>query len=433
MTIPGARSVKDAVELVRPVDTLGVPLGPGQPAAFLHGLATRDDFTDLTIFGALLVDLFAVFTKPGVKYLSGFFGPAERLLVESGANVEFVPSDFRRFGPIAQRLNPRIVATLATPPDTDGWMSLSLHAGATIGELERAAADPKRLLIVECNAHAPRTFGIGPDHLHRVHLDQVDMLVESDLPIVEIPDDVPSPIDVRIAEHVRRYVVDGCTLQTGIGGIPSTIAAMLADDDGGDYGVHSEMFTTGLMRLHQAGKVTNTDKGQFSGMSITTFALGSRALYDFLDGNDEVRFLPVDIVNAPQIAARNRRMVTINGAIAIDLWGQAVADTIGAKQFSGIGGHEDFVSVAGFELEDRSLLCLPSTSTVDGQVVSRISAQLAAGSVITTPRHQLDVVATEFGIASLRGRTVRERATALAKIAHPDFRESLLAQAHALR
>ncbi len=430
MTTPNVHTLAEAAAMVRPIDTLAVPLGPGQPAAFMHALGDRDDYEDVTVFGALLVDLFAFFTKPGVHYQSGFYGPAERFLLESGADVQFVPSDFRRFTPIVERLQPRVMATLAAPPDADGWMSLSLHAGATVSEIGRAASDPDRLLIVEINPQAPQTMGIGPEHLHRIHVDQADVLVESALPLIELADAEPSPTDLLIAQHVRPFIVDGSTLQTGIGGIPSTIAAMLATDDGGDYGVHSEMFTTGLMRLHKAGKVSNARKGQFEGMSITTFALGTAELYEFLGGGDEVRFLPVDIVNSPEVVAHNRRMVTINGALTIDLWGQAVADTIGSRQFSGIGGHEDFVSVAGLELEDRALLCLPSTAVVGGQRISRIAAELAAGAVVTTPRHQLDLVITEFGVASLRGRTVRQRALALAQVAHPDFRDEL--QAHAL-
>jgi acyl-CoA hydrolase len=427
-----AMTPSQAAELLRPTDTLGVPLGPGQPSAYLHALGERDDYEDVTVFGALLVDLYAFFTKPGVHYLSGFYGPAERFLLETGADIQFVPSDFRRFTPIAERLKPRVVATLASMPDAEGFCSLSLHAGATYHELLRAAADPERLLIVECNPAAPYTMGLPPEFPHRVHVDDIDVLVESDRPLFELPDADASDVDRRIAGFVRPYITDGATLQTGIGGIPSTIATMLAEDDGGDYGVHSEMFTNGLMRLHQAGKVSNLRKGQFEGMSITTFAAGTPELYEFLDHNPDVRFLPVEVVNSPEVVSRNRRMVTINGALTIDLWGQAVADTIGAKQFSGIGGHEDFVSVAGFELEDRSLLCMPSTATVSGQRISRIAAQLAAGAVVTTPRHQLDLVVTEYGVASLRGRPVRERAVALANVAHPDFRDLLLAHAETL-
>jgi len=426
-------TLEEAAAVVRPVDTIGVPLGPGQPSAFLHALGERDDYEDVTIFGALLIDLFAFFTKPGVHYLSGFYGPAERFLLETGADVQFVPSDFRRFTPIAERLRPRVVATLAAPPDDEGWLSLSLHAGATYHELLRAAADPERVLVVEINPHAPRTMGLLPDSPHRVHIDQVDVLVESDRPMFVLADADPTDIDRKIAGHVRPYITDGSTLQTGIGGIPSTIAAMLAEDDGGDYGIHSEMFTTGLMHLHKAGKISNARKGQYPGMSITTFAAGTEELYEFLDGSEDVRFLPVDIVNSPEVVSRNHKMVTINGALTIDLWGQAVADTIGNRQFSGIGGHEDFVSVAGLELEDRALLCLPSTAMVAGQRISRIAAQLAAGAVVTTPRHQLDLVVTEHGVASLRGRTVHARAVALANIAHPDYRDDLLAHADTLK
>src|SRR3954454_3993397 len=184
-------TLAEAAALVRPVDTLGVPLGPGQPSAFLHALGERDDYEDVTIFGALLVDLYAFFTKPGVHYLSGFYGPAERFLLETGADVQFVPSDFRRFTPIAERLKPRVVATLAAPPDDDGWMSLSLHAGATVRELSRAAEDPTRVLLVEIKPNAPRTMGLPPEHPHRLHVDQVDVLVESDRPIIELPEAEP--------------------------------------------------------------------------------------------------------------------------------------------------------------------------------------------------------------------------------------------------
>jgi acyl-CoA hydrolase len=208
---------------------------------------------------------------------------------------------------------------------------------------------------------------------------------------------------------------------------------LLAEGPGGDYGVHSEMFTTGLMHLHEAGKVTNRKGGEFDGFSATTFAAGTAELYDWLDRNDSVRFLPVDRVNAPEIIAAQRKMVTVNGALCLDLHGQVVADTIGAKQYSGIGGHEDFVSAPGLEIEDRSLVCLPSSATVGGTRVSRIVATLPEGWIITTPRHQLDVVVTEFGSADLRGLTVQERAHALADIAHPDFRDELREHGSAMR
>jgi acyl-CoA hydrolase len=422
-------SLDDAAALVQPTDTLSVPLGPGQPTGFLHAMGGREDWVDLRVFSALLVDLYEVFMKPGVHYASGFFGPAERFLRDAGADVQFVPADFRRFEPLLLNLKPRIMATVASPPDADGFLSLSVHAGASVGELHRAGADPDRLLIVEANPKFPRTFGLPPEHAHRLHLDEIDVLVESDRDPINLADAAPGEAEVAIAAIARSYVTEGCTLQTGIGSIPSAVATMLAEEGGGGYGVHSEMFTTGLMRLHQAGKVTNTSKGVYDGYSITTFAAGIPELYEWLDGNEDVRFLPVEYVNSPEIIARNHKMVMINGAVSIDLAGQVVADTVAGKQYSGIGGHEDFTMPSGLELEDRSLLCMPATVTKEGAVLSRLVAQHPAGTIVTTPRHQLDVVITEFGAAELRGKTVRERALALAAIAHPDHRDELGAAA----
>jgi len=417
-----------AASRIRPADRLAVPLGPGQPASFMHALGERDDWQDLQIFGALLVDVYPIFLKPGVHHLSGFFGPAERLLRDMGADIQFIPSDFRRFAPIVAGLAPRVMATLATPPDGNGYLSLSLHAGATVDELHRCGADTERLLIVEVNEQCPRTLGLPPKWPHRLHLDEIDILVESERPVFTMDDSDPTDVERRIAEWATTFVSDGCTLQTGIGGIPSQVVKLLAERDGGSYGIHSEMFTTGLMHLHRAGKVTNLRKGTFDGYSITTFSAGTAELYEWLDGNEDVRFLPVDVVNSPENISANHAMISINGALAVDLWGQAVADTIGGHQFSGIGGHEDFVAASGLELEDRSLLCLPSTAMIDGKLISRI-APLPEGSVVTTPRHQLDVVVTEYGVAELRGRTVRQRAEALTEIAHPDFRDGLRSHA----
>lgn len=418
-------SMETAVAAVRPRDRLAIPLGPGQPGAFLHALGERDDFEQLEVFGALLTDLYALFTKPGVRMLSGFYGPAERFLRDSGANIEFMPSDFRRFSPIVERFHPRVFAAAVTPPDEDGWMSLSLHSGAAWYEMQRIIADPERIIIAEASPRFPRTVGIEPEFPHRVHVDQVELVVESDREPYLLADEEPTSVEAAIAEHVQPFIRSGATLQTGIGGIPSMVVQLLANGDAGDFGVHSEMFTTGLMQLHRAGKVTNLRKGQYEGFSVTTFAAGTAELYEWLDGNDEVRFLPVDVVNSPETISRNENMVTINGALAVDLWGQVAADSLNGRQFSGIGGHEDFVSVSGLELGDRSVICLPSTATTAGTVVPRVLPALAEGMLVTTPRHQLDLVATEFGVAHLRGRTVRERAFALAAIAHPDYRDDL--------
>jgi len=426
--MPIELSAEQAAARLNPADTLGIPLGPGQPPALLRALGERDDWTDLRVYGALLAAGTDLFTRPGVRYFSGFFGPLERALIAEGARIEFVPSDFRRFGPLLRAQNPRVMTTVATPPDADGWCSLSLHSGGTVDEIHRAGADPDRLLIVEAAQKFPRTHGWG-EHRHAVHVDEIDILVHSDEAPLALPgaDTPPSDVDRAIAEHAVGYIPSGATLQTGIGSIPNQIATLLADGDKGEFGLHSEMFTDGCMRLHRAGKVTNTGKGQYHGTSVTTFAMGSGELYTWLDGNPDVAFLPVGIVNAPDVIAANNTMISINGALTVDAYGQVVADTIDGRQFSGIGGAEDFVAGAGLELSDRSLICLPSTVEKNGVLRSRIVARLDAGAVVTTPRHQVDIVITEYGAAELEGKTVRERAEALAAIAHPQFRDEILA------
>ena len=193
------------------------------------------------------------------------------------------------------------------------------------------------------------------------------------------------------------------------------------------------MFTTGLMRLHQAGKVTNAHKSMFDGVSVTTFALGTQELYDWLDGNGDVAFLPVDVVNDPSVIGRNHNLVSINGALTVDLYGQVVADNIDGRQISGVGGHEDFVAGAELHLDAHSLVCLRSTVDAGGGCCTHGSCRsFPTGSVVSTPRHHTGVVVTEYGAAELRGRTVRERARALAEIAHPDFRDELRAAAEQL-
>ncbi|OPE53296.1 4-hydroxybutyrate CoA-transferase, partial [Mycolicibacterium diernhoferi] len=212
--MPVELTAEQAAARLRSVDTLGIPLGPGQPPAFLRALGERDDWTDLRVYGALLAVLTELFNHKGVHYLSGFYGPLDRALRDSGADVEFLPADFRRFGPLLRRQAPRVVATVATPPDADGWCSLSLHAGGTIDELHRAGADPDRLLIVEASDAFPRTYGLGEDNRHALHVDEIDILVHSSEAPPALPggDAPPSEIDRAIAQNAVGYMPSGVTL-----------------------------------------------------------------------------------------------------------------------------------------------------------------------------------------------------------------------------
>jgi acyl-CoA hydrolase len=416
---------QEAAALFRPVDQIGFGLGPGIPDALLAALGGRDDWEDLQLGGALCLNLYDIFTKPGVSYRCGFFGPAERLHHSMGHRVDLVPGGFRQMGPIMARFAPRVMVAQAAPPDAGGTVNLSLHFGGTRDELLRAGRDPDRLLMVEVNPNLPRTKSLPPAYDNTIPLDTIDVLVESYGVPFALADAPATVADEAIAGHALAYVRDGSTLQTGIGAIPNIVAAELARGPLGGFGIHSEMFTSGLMKLHQAGKVTNEAKGVFDGVSVTTFALGVADLYRWLDGNEEVAFLPVDTVNDPTVISQNANLVSINGALSMDLYGQVMADSIDGRQISGVGGHEDFVAGAELHLDAHSLICLRSTAEREGEVVSRIAGLPPEGSVVSTPRHHTGVVITEYGAAELTGLTVRERAHALVDIAHPDFRKEL--------
>ncbi len=409
---------------------MGFGLGPANPDAFLRALGDRQDWEDLVLGGALLLGWYEVLSHPGVSYRCGFFGPAERLHLAAGHRVELVPGGFRQFAPILARFAPRVMAVQATPPE-DGRVNLSLHYGATREALLAAGRDPERLLVVEVNPHLPRTTSLAPFD-NTLPLELVDVLVPGDAPPYALEPVVPGDADRAIAAQALRFVTDGATLQTGIGAVPNMVAGTLATGSLGGFGIHSEMFTDGLMQLQRAGKVTNAAKGQFEGASVTTFALGSAELYRWLDGNTEVAFLPVEVVNDPTVIGANRSLVSINGALQVDLYGQVVADNIGGQQISGVGGHEDFVAAADLHVDSRSLVCLHSTVVVAGETRSTIVAALPRGAVVSTPRHHTNVVVTEHGAAELAGLTVRERAHALADIAHPEFRRGLRRAANRL-
>ncbi len=423
--MPMTCTPEEAAARIRPSDRIGFGLGPGNPDAFLTALGSRDDWEDLELGGALLLNYYSVFTKPGVSYRCGFFGPAERLLLAQGFQIQLVPGGFRQFAPILARFSPRVMVAQAAPGDLEGTVNLSLHLGATRNELIRAGRDPQRLLMVEVNPNLPKTKSLPPEFDNTISLEDIDIIIDHDGIPFELGEPPVDDADRAIAKHALEFISSGATLQTGIGAIPNVIASELAEGTLDEFGVHSEMFTNGLMRLHQAGKVSNRHKGIFEEVSVTTFALGTADLYRWIDGNDEVAFVDVAVVNDPTVIARNSNLVSINGALSVDLYGQVVADNIGGKQISGVGGHEDFVAGAELHLDARSLICLHSTALVGGELVSRIAGRLPEGAIISTPRHHTGVVLTEYGYADLAGKTVRERAHALVDIAHPDFRQQL--------
>jgi acyl-CoA hydrolase len=426
-----AMSVEQAAGLVESSDSIGFGIITGTPVAMMKALSRRTDWTDLRVSGGLVLGAYEVFMHPNVHYRAGFFGGAERQFAMMGADTQHVPSFFRHYGILIQHLNPRVMMAPASMPDAEGKVSLSLYNGAHFEELLRAGRDPDRLLIVECSPYFPRTHALA-GHENFLNLDDIDVVVYTDEHPTIFPNDPGTPEDFQMAEHAAKFIKDGSTLQTGIGAVPNLVAQALVRGEGGDYGVHSEMFTDGLYQLIAAGKVTNLSKSINRGVSVITFAAGTQAMYDFIDDNPSIGVAPVFYTNNPHVIAQNHRMVSINSALEVDLHGQIVADTIGARQYSGVGGHQDFVEGTSLSPEHTSLICLQSTAVVDGQLKSRIIGDMTPHSVVTSPRQLAGVIVTEFGAADLRGLTVKERAQALVQIAHPKFRDELTSAAQLL-
>ena len=419
-------SVSDAAALIAPHDTVLCGFVSGQPQGILEALGARTDLEDVELSTGLLAAPYALLQHPKIRVRSGFFGPIERMARAAGTRIDFIPGDFHGLERLALTSKPRVVLAVTTPPDADGWLSFGTHAGATYRPFIEAARDPARLAIAEVNPRMPRIDGLPEHGRNRVHLSEIDAWTTHEAPLLELPDLAASPEEVEIARHVTALIAPGSTLQFGIGAVPDEIATRLASGPLGDFGVHTEMVSDGVMRLHQAGKVTN-DKGLYDGASVATFAFGSGALYRWLDGNPDVRMLPVSATNDPALLRRLRAFVSVNACLAIDLFGQVVADYIGGRQYSGIGGAESFVMGAAEAPGGKSILCLKSTVTVGGTRRSTIVPTLPPGTLVTTPRHHVQWVVTEHGAVDLAGRSDLERARALAGIAHPDFRDELAA------
>jgi acyl-CoA hydrolase len=261
-----------------------------------------------------------------------------------------------------------------------------------------------------------------------VHVSQVVGWCEADYPLVEVPPVEPTAIDTSIAQLVAERIPDGATVQAGIGAIPNAILSFLKDHR--DLGVHTELLSDGFVDLLESGVVNGRRKTLLPGKAVTTFVLGTQRLYDFVDGNEGVELHPVDWVNAPRVIAEMDDFVSINATTEVDFFGQCASETVAGRYWSSSGGQADFARGAMYATRGQGFIVLPST-TRDGRI-SRIRSQLTAGSVVTTLKNTVDHVVTEYGVAKLRGRTLRQRVEGLIRIAHPRFRDELRADARAL-
>jgi len=299
-----------------------------------------------------------------------------------------------------------------TPPDEHGFCCLGVSV-----DVVKSAAESATTVIAEVNPQMPHTRG---DSL--ISIDQIDILTENDTPLPEVPSPPPDEIAEKIAKNISRFIEDGSTIQMGIGTIPAAITKFLKNKN--DLGVHSEMISDGVVDLWQEGVITNRKKSIHPGKIITTFCMGTKKLYDFVNDNPFVEFHPSEYVNNPYIISLNDRMVALNSALEVDLTGQVTAESLGHLFYSGIGGQADFMRGASKSKRGKPIIALPSTAK-NGSI-SRIVPHLSEAAGVVTSRGDVHYVVTEYGVASLHGRSIRERAIALINIAHPQFREKLL-------
>jgi acetyl-CoA hydrolase len=307
-----------------------------------------------------------------------------------------------------------------SPPDESGYCTFGIEAGLT-----KTSAESARIIIAEVNQQMPRTLG---DTL--IHIDDLDYIVEVNYPLAELPmkNDCGDEIVEKIAEYIAERIPDGATLQLGIGGIPEAVLKFLRHKK--DLGVHSELFSDGIMELVNLGIVTNNKKSIHKGKIVAGFIIGSHNLYRWVDNNPMIELLPTEYVNNPFIVAKNQNMVAINSAIEVDLTGQVCADSIGPKFYSGVGGQMDFIYGASLSEGGLPVIALPSSAVLSsGSTISKIVPMLKEGAGVVTSRNHVHYIATEFGMVNLYGKSIRQRAKALISIAHPDFRSELLLQA----
>ncbi len=405
---------------IRPGDRVFVGSACGEPQELVRALVdTAGGAEDTEVLNVLTMGV-APYTDP--KYSDRFranaffIGNSVRDAV-SQVRADYTPIFFSQIPEMFRsgRLPIDVALIMVSPPDQFGFCSLGVSVDMT-----RSAALSAKLLVAQVNRYMPRTLGNS-----FIHVRDIDYLVPHDEPLLTWPViDNPDETTRKVASNVASLVADGDTLQLGIGRLPDTVLAELTDRH--DLGIHTEMFSDGIIRLVGQGVITGKYKTLHQGKIVGSFAAGSQELFDFLDNNPMIEMHPSEYTNDPRIIAQHDRIVAINSAIEIDLTGQAVADSIGEQLYSGIGGHADFMRGAAMARGGKPVLALPSTAKTKDGMRSRIVPFIQLGAGVVTTRGDIHYVVTEHGVAYLHGKTMRERAMALISIAHPEFRAELL-------
>ena len=427
------RTAAEAVSVIRSGDWVDYGMTLCQPMSLDEALAKRkEELKDIKIRGTLAVaPRQVVETDPHrdtFTYCCWHFGGYERKLQERNL-CNFIPMVYRNKPSFYRNHLEVDVAMIMTPPmDKHGYFNFSLTNSAT-----RAILETARTVIVEVNDKLPVALG-GREEC--IHISEVDFVVEGDnRQILELPAAQPDEIDERAARLIVDEIVDGATIQLGIGGMPNAVGNLIAESDVRDLGMHTEMLVDAFLTMYEKGRLTNRRKQTDCGKGAWTFCLGSRRLYDWVDQNPFLASYPVDYTNDPAVIAQNDNFVSVNNCIEADLYGQVSSETSGIRQISGSGGQLDFVTGAYASRGGKSFMCFRSTYTDPrtGRLSSRVVPTLPTGGIVTTPRSQVPYFVTEWGKVNLAGSSTWERAEKIISIAHPDFRDELIRQAEAMK
>ena len=423
------RAAEDAVSVVKNGDWVDYTSSLGMPVLLDRALAKRrDELTDVKIRGNLIAGPIEVAecdeSQTHFVYHSWHCSAYERKLCDKGL-CYYIPTVFHNNAAYYEFfIKVNVVMVSVSPMDKHGYFNFSVNTGVA-GPISRKAD----IVIVEVNENMPKIHG-GYDEC--IHISEVDYIVEGEHePFKDEPPVIPREDHRKIAEHIIPYMVDGANLQLGIGSIPNAVGEIISQSDLKDLGMHTELCSDAYLELYRSGKLTNKKKNIDRGKGVFGCAIGSNALYEWLDDNHGIAAYPLEYVNRPSVIAQLDNMVSINSCVSVDLYGQVAAESAGSRQISGTGGQLDFLTGASASRGGKAFICMTSVhKSRDGSIHSRVRPQFD-GDIITSPRSQVYFIATEYGVVNLEGKSTWERAEDLISIAHPDFRDELIREAEA--
>ena len=421
-------TVEEALNFVKSDSCIVAAMAASEPQAFLGALHTiADRVRNVNVNLCLSLRNYEFLESPEYEKsfdaVSMFFGPGSRQ-AQKKRKISYFPNNLHFMG--KKRLTaikPNIFVGTGTYPDAHGFVSLSLA-----NVYEKEMMEKADLIIIEINKKCPRTFGDA-----ELHIDDLDYMIETDYDLLEIPTAEPNEKDLVIGKYISEYIKDGDCLQLGIGGIPNAVAKSLYDKK--NLGVHTEMITDEMIHLAKAGVINGKCKNINKGKMVAAFAMGSRAMYDYLDDNPSVRIMRGSYVTDPYVVGQNDNQVSINTTLEVDLTGQCCSESLGTLHFSGTGGQADTAIGAQMSKNGRSFIALYSTAMVknpktgEREEKSKIVCQLKSGAAVSLSRNDVQYLVTEYGVVNLEGTTIKERVKKIISIAHPKFREDLMKEA----